>query len=469
MCVVEHPEEVDRNPCKIPDMFFGLAWIASVITMIVVAFEYGWTEVGSVDYDDDDSKKKHAVKGMVKIFVLAFLFALVLSQLAMCVMMRFGGTMIHVAMFICEALLATCGVIAINIHERWFVGTVFFGLFALLVAFHFFSLTRIRYAAVTLHVGTEIVLAYPLLQVTAFLMAVIAVLFILIFALAIFGYYNYQDNGSGNASNTEIVVVLVIFIFIFFWSQQIFKYILSATTGGTAYSWWYGHLPSITDHPAINALGRNLTYNLGSICFGAFFVAFVETIIVVVQYLKKKAKQYPGGRCISCLLGCVQCCLGCCAAIMDYVNKYAFSYVGIYGYSYLYAGKKVVDLFSHHGFAVIGADFFIDMVLFLNHIIIGIVTAAFGVMLVQKGPDEWSEHTKNAPVAAGIVCGIAGLAISGIIFSVLDGANKATMILFSDNPHVLEVTHPDEFALISKSWAMLGEEIKDEAKDDDAS
>mgnify|MGYP007045542181 CR=1 FL=1 len=36
-----------------------------------------------------------------------------------------------------------------------------------------------------------------------------------------------------------------------------------------------------------------------------------------------------------------------------------------------------------------------------------------------------------------------GLAISAVMTSVIDAANKLVFVLFLENPHVLEVTHND--------------------------
>lgn len=221
-------------------------------------------------------------------------------------------------------------------------------------------------------------------------------------------------------------------------------------------------------HPALDALARNSTYNLGSICFGAFFVAIVETITAVVQYIKKKSKEYPGGCCISCLLSCVTCCLACCEAILDYFNSFAFTYVGIHGYSYLYAGRQVVELFSMHGLTAIGNDYFATVLFVVNSLAIAVVSAMFAIFLVRLGPSDWSKGASSAEIVAGLVCGIGGYCIATIVFSLVDGANKATLVLFAENPHVLEHTHQADFDRLSKVWSLLGKEVDDdeeEAKD----
>lgn len=458
MCAVDHPPETDRNPCKFPDLLFAIAWLFSVVTMVVLAFVYGWTELGTVDYNNSGEKKR-SVRRVMTIFIVAFLFALILAQLVMHVMMRFGGMMIHASLFTVEALLLVAGFVAIN-RARWYVAffLLFWGFLA--VCFHCFCRNRIEFAAATLHVGCEIVLAYKVLQLVAFIGCVVAVGFFFIFALAIYGFYNFQKHK--HKSDNQIAFVLFLLILIFFWTQQVFRYITIATTGGTAQAWWYGRLPTSGRHPAVDSLARNCTYNLGAICFGSAFVAVIETLVVVVQWIKQKAKDYPGGCCINCCLSCVQCCLGCCESIMDYFNTFCFVYVGIHGYSYLYAGKQVVNLFSTHGLTAIGNDYFVNIIFFWNSLAIGLVTALFGVGLVQYGPDDWHKGTAAAEVIVGLFCGFGGLLIASIVFSLIDGANKATLVLFAENPHVLEHMHIDDYNRLSKVWTLLGKDVKDE-------
>lgn len=143
------------------------------------------------------------------------------------IMMRFGGFMIHAGLFLVEGLLIATAVLCAEL-SRWYLSFFFFVCGALALLFHFLARNRIAFAAATLHVGCEIVLHYPMLQLVAFIGALASVGFFFIFALAIYGFYNYKK--SKDASNKEIVLPILVFIFVFFWTQQVFRYITIATT-----------------------------------------------------------------------------------------------------------------------------------------------------------------------------------------------------------------------------------------------
>ena len=463
MRAIDHPPEIDRNPIKIPDLFFGIAWIIAVVGMTYVAIAYGSDAADHID-DYDDDEKEDAVKHLTAILIVVFIFALVCAQISMSIMMRFGGIMIHIGLFSINTFLIVMGVIAIDMLY-WYLGVVLIVLGCLGYAFHYYIRLNIAFASACLHVGCEVVLDFPVLELTAFVVSFLGMAFFFVFMLATYGYYQYQedsDDDDEDNNSAYLTIVMFIFLFIFFWTQQVFKYIITAMTADTAQIWWYGH--EHEGHPSLDALARTTTYHLGSIAFGAFFVALIEIIVAVINYLRSQAEKCPGGCCVSCVLWFVTCCLKCCESILDYMNKYAFIYVGIHGYSYLYAGKQVCCLFATQGMTAINNDFFVEMIFFAFSIGIGLASAALGVIIVQYGPDEWSDGINQAEVVVGLLCGVGGYFVSHTVYALVEAANKAAFVLFIENPHVLEHTHEDDFNRLSRVWHLLGKEIKDEEK-----
>ena len=72
--------------------------------------------------------------------------------------------------------------------------------------------------------------------------------------------------------------------------------------------------------------------------------------------------------------------------IIEYINKWAYVYVGLYGYGYLDAGRNVMTLFQHKGWDVIIADNLVDNVLLMVSAVIGLATGLVG--LIVAGIDE---------------------------------------------------------------------------------
>jgi hypothetical protein len=125
---------------------------------------------------------------------------------------------------------------------------------------------------------------------------------------------------------------------------------------------------------------RSLTYSFGSICLGSLLQAIIATLRVIIEDARKGRETHNGrsGCCFCCCCGggiCF-CILECLARILDdvmeYFNQWAYVFVGIYGYSYLDSGRKVMELFRAKGWTTIITDS-------LVHYVLGCITMAMGI------------------------------------------------------------------------------------------
>ena len=76
-------------------------------------------------------------------------------------------------------------------------------------------------------------------------------------------------------------------------------------------------------------------------------------ILQALKALANAARANDDGGIGACIAECI---LGCLAAILEYFNKWAFIYVGVYGYGYMDAGKNVFTLFRDRGWEAVIAD-----------------------------------------------------------------------------------------------------------------
>lgn len=76
----------------------------------------------------------------------------------------------------------------------------------------------------------------------------------------------------------------------------------------------------------------------------------------MARMLREKAREEDNAAlaCVGCLAECI---LGCLESIMEYLNMWAYIYVGIYGRDFRTSAKAVMDLFRSRGWtAVINDD-----------------------------------------------------------------------------------------------------------------
>ena len=136
------------------------------------------------------------------------------------------------------------------------------------------------------------------------------------------------------------------------------------------------------------------------------------------------------------------------------MNKYAFTYVGIYGYGFMPAGRKVMSLFVHEGLTILKNDVIVEYVLLFGDLVVALCTCALGVILSIQNPDFVEGFAPYKHAVVGTVAFFIGFAIAGVMNGVIDSANKTVFVLFLENPHVLEVTHPDDHDKLAAAWKM---------------
>ena len=69
----------------------------------------------------------------------------------------------------------------------------------------------------------------------------------------------------------------------------------------------------------------------------------------------------------------------------------AYVYVGIYGFSYLEAGRNVIELFQQKGWSVIISDDLCDRVLFMVSLAVGVLTGVIGWALAATNGNLLAE------------------------------------------------------------------------------
>lgn len=73
--------------------------------------------------------------------------------------------------------------------------------------------------------------------------------------------------------------------------------------------------------------------------------------------------------------------------LVEYFNKWAFVYVGLYGYDYMTAGKNVMTLFKSRGWSSVIAHSLVQKAMFMIALCIGLVTGLI-VALISSLADE---------------------------------------------------------------------------------
>merc|ERR1719410_459466 len=230
----------------------------------------------------------------------------------------------------------------------------------------------------------------------------------------------------------------------YFWTLQVVMNVVHVTVAGVVSTWWFfpDQANSCCSVAILGSFIRTLTTSFGSICLGSLIVAIIQAL----RALADAARQNDdGGSVLVCLADCI---LACIQGIVEYFNKWAFIYVGVYGYSYCEAGKNVMKLFEDRGWDVIIADDLVGNTILLMSFVIGLVTGAVGYILSIT--TDWfnefenqTQTTGTAEYGAFLIGFIIGLMLSLIMLTAVASGVNTVIVCFADAPAEFQTNHPE--------------------------
>ena len=462
------------QPPAFRDWYFSVLFFIQVAAVAGTAMAFGpalFSSTESSDETTDDqfnngggnenSSSSNSFSGSDVLFFLVgtFMASTLVTMSAFRVMIRHPLTVIKISFFVAPVSFAVVALLILmaskpteedengDVHGSivgfWWMMAVGFSLISL--CFYNCYKRFMPFAAVNLKVALTAVRANIglfFLSIGA-LFTIYAWSFMWMIAFAGVVYHDQQKpqvpcsdaNGEDSMCDQQPSTVAVVFLLLcLYWTQQVIQNTLHTTTAGAVSSWWI--LPEdealssrgCCGQDVSDALYRSCTYSFGSICFGSLLVAILQT-------LEQMARQTRNRRdIVSCVIQCIVICL---RAYLEYFNSWAFCYVGIYGYDYLSAGRKVIDLFKARGWTTLITDRLIFRVLMFANLGIAALTGAVCVLLmVFLGHNRFSSADDyNAALAVAFWIGfIVGIIISNTVLFVVESAVRTIMVCFAEQP-----------------------------------
>jgi len=301
-----------------------------------------------------------------------------------------------------------------------------------------------------LQAACKAVLSFPLTLVFAVLFVAIQIAYILLWCVATYGslhHDEYRDDKKNYTKAQQFGIVSGL-VLILYWTSFIIRNIITVTTAGSVTSWW---LQSST-LGTTSSLSRALTLSFGSICFGSLIVSILELINSILSTIMHAANSSGNATLVS-LLCCVRCCVTCVEKIVQYFNRYAYTYVGIYGYSFLTAGKHVFELFSSKGWSTIANDSLTETVLMMGSVLVGCGCSTSGWAVVEYGKPEWFVGVEHPKRVLGFTGFLLGFFICHVLMSVISSAVATVFVLFAEDSESLQLTHPSDHEQLHRAWA----------------
>jgi len=444
----------ESQPTRCRDPFFALLFYASVIAVAVLAGVYGNEALDATTDPDHAEQWTNYLYGVLVLGAVS----LVLSGFGFFAMLCCPAFLIKLGLLFALGLSALWMVMAFVVGSIW-VGIIGILFFALSLCYTCMVWGRIPFATANLVTAISAIKSNCGITVVAYGFTIVAVAFTFVWSLAFVGLFDHTYNcvtvtGTGQTVCTQTNYGLLFALLVpYFFAHQVFTASIHVTVAGTVGTWWYA--PEETGFCASSITGslcRTMTTSFGSICFGSLLVA-------LLQALKSLAYTARGNDDCALFACCAECILSCLEAYLEYFNKWAYIYVGLYGYGYIEAGRNVITLLHNRGWEAIIADNLVSNTLMLVSFVVGGLNGCIG-LAVAHSTDWFADETISgeAEMAQGVgfTFGfLVGLVVCSVLMSTIGSAVNTVIVLFAEGPREFEHNYPELSAEMRRVWSEI--------------
>mmetsp|Transcript_53703 Transcript_53703/g.114060 ORF Transcript_53703/g.114060 Transcript_53703/m.114060 type:complete len:875 (-) Transcript_53703:197-2821(-) len=327
---------------------------------------------------------------------------------------------------------------------------------------------RVPFAATNLSValkGMRSTLDVPIVGV-----CVLAITFLwtIWWICAFVGMFDFLNDDEG-LSNDWMSVVLVFFLFSYYWTFQVIKGISRTTVASIIGKWWdmseEEPLP-LCSSVLHGSVSRTVIRSFGSICLGSLIVGpcmMLTRISMFLRLAKPKLDKLANSPEVS--RGAsekgidnagrpsknAQCKSGHDCVVSRNVNRWSFTYVGLYGYKFWESGGRASKLFEARGWTHVVSDDLIMTAMFMSSMIIGGTTACLGLIVEEM--DGYSFPSQKKPIStAFLICLILGFFLSSAFLSIIEGSVSAILVCYATAPVEFHANHHKLSEEMKNAW-----------------
>lgn len=263
-----------------------------------------------------------------------------------------------------------------------------------------------------------------------------------------------KDLATGDETTIETYsaiwyTIVILLVLSFYWTNQVVGNVVQTTVAGAVGTWWFvpEDATGCCSLALLDSLQRSLTYSFGSICLGSLLVAILQTLKAIAEQAESanRRENNGGGAILACI---AKCLLDCLERIVEYFNKWAFIYVGLYGYDYVHAGKNVFNLFQEKGWTAVISDNLTARVLGMLSFGVGIFTAVLAGIICAF----LSVGNGVLIIVSAVAAVLIGTIMASIIFSVVNSGVDTVIVLYAEAPNEFHQSHPQLSVNMNEAW-----------------
>lgn len=232
--------------------------------------------------------------------------------------------------------------------------------------------------------------------------------------------------GNSTASSIELqnwrIPAHLYNLFIFLWTFGVLNAACFMVISLCAVFWYFSEPGDHKSPPLGSVMIATCTvvrYHLGTIFVGAFIVAVIQILRVILLIVEKKMSEaLKKNSTVKGIMACLHCLMACLERVMKFINKNAYIMTAIKGTNFIESAQKALSLLVANALTVGAITIISEYVMIFGKVLItGISTLiAFGILKSQKGDNALRSGVLILAVVALFAFFIATLFVN--IFSV---------------------------------------------------
>ena len=261
---------------------------------------------------------------------------------------------------------------------------------------------------------------------------------------------------SGGCSSAKVIGLVVFITFAGYWITEWLKNTIHTIISGVYGSWFFqpNNYPKGVTRGATR---RALTYSFGSICFGSLIVAIINMLRQACSIAQQNSAA--SGNIATEILFCVlQCLIGLLDWAVQFINRYAFSYIALYGKSYIAAAKDTWTMIKNRGVDALVNECLIGPVLTMGATFVAYACALLAYLYLEFTNPAYNSQGQFTPVVVAFAF-LIGLQICQIFTTPLSSGIDTIFVASAFDPECLMREHPELYAKMVQVYPQVQQAI----------
>ncbi|PKS10369.1 hypothetical protein jhhlp_002120 [Lomentospora prolificans] len=318
---------------------------------------------------------------------------------------------------------------------------------------------RIPFSVLMLTTSIDVAKKYGHVYLVSFLGGIVAIAFAAwygVTVVAIFARWSTGNNpacvSKGDCSDGKVAGLIVFCTFTMYWMSEWLKNTLHATISGVYGSWYYSSR-AFPKNATRGAFKRSMTYSFGSISLGSLFVAIINFLRQLCS-MAYQSQASEGDLISMCIICCLQCILGLVQWAVEFVNRYAFSYIALFGKAYFPAAKATWKLIKDRGIDALVNECLVGPVLTFGALFVAYACSLLAYLYLIFTKPAYNDDGNYTAVIL-LFSFLIGLQIANIFTTPISSGIDTIFVAAAWDPEVLMRDHPELYEAFVRVYPQI--------------